>query len=532
MLNHTLIFVALRDDLVASGVLPRDIIVALIRHFHPEHPNYVDRVSGWQKLLCSGCGPYEDGGPLLVRAKVARVWGDGFSLVDEPAKIAAVHQIAMIFWKEEVAVPPDWDSFANRIAASGRPDLDHPLLGKLATWIASTLGKAPSWDQIQGMSGTGATADRKDAISRWWFTHRPIGVDPNVYDFNARCRVPFSWDVIPTARASAVPKNRKSARIVASEPSAALFAQLGLMRVLDEKLRPLSRKIPLHNADLHRRFLVSHYREVLTLDLSDASDYISMDLMDRVLPADWFALFNSCRSQAVRLPDGRVIRTNTFAPMGNGFCFRTLSLICAGILACAGFPWSDFGDDMICHTRAYTTVRAALDAAGLVLNSDKCGFYAYKETCGLELWNGYDVTPLKLKKLLTYKGGYLDLSAAQRAANKGLDLVSKALCPTLDTVKRRYNRHLQRLEYRCPVWTTYSEEAAVDDYPGILRWHSKREARERYRQEVALYTRTRPGFMWLSVDPGNEFPNPPNSLLLGPDEDQANQANGSGTGEP
>jgi hypothetical protein len=495
MLDHTLIFSALRSDLVASGALQTDVIVGLIRWFDPNGEDYVLRVTEWQVFLCQGTAENLLCGPLLVRAKVAQAWSNGFALIGEPARVAAVHQIACLFWKEEVAVEPNWTDYVSRVTTSGQPDLDHPIIGKLAEWTHHLLGKAPSWDEVMGMSGSGATADRRNASSRWVFDSRPIGLPSAFYSFNAHDDTHYHSDVIYTARASAVPKNRKSARIVASEPASAMYAQLGLMQEFDKRLERERIRVPLRNADLHRRFLVRH-REMATLDLSDASDYISLDLASAILPTDWFDMCNACRSQAVRLPDGTVHRLATYAPMGNGFCFRLLSVVCAGLLAvtCRD-KWSDFGDDMICSRHDAPFVSMGLRAAGLRLNELKSCYADYVETCGLELYKGYNVTPLKLKKILTFKGVYCDLMAAQRAAQLGLNEVSKVLCNT-EVIPTRYNRNYQRLEYRCPVWVTSKLEVKVDGWAGLLRWQRQRGMN--YRTEVATYSRTQPGYRWLA----------------------------------
>lgn len=496
MLDHTLIFRALRSDLVASGALQTDIIVGLIRWFDPRQEAYVARVTEWQKFLCAGTAMDLSCGPLLVRAKVACVWSNGFALIGEPARVAAVHQIACLFWKEEVAVEPDFASFASRITTSGTPDLEHPVMVKLRQWVHDLLGQAPSWDEIQGFSGSGATADRRNASSRWVFDSRPISIPAAFYSYNPHDDVHYHSDIISTARASAVPKNRKGARIVASEPSASMYAQLGVMDAMDKRLRLLGVRVPLHNADIHRAFMIRNWRELATLDLSDASDYISVDAANYLLPADWADLCNACRSQAVRLPDGTVHRLATYAPMGNGFCFRLLSIVCAGILAVTCRKrWSDFGDDMICHRAEVPFVKMGLDAAGLVLNEAKSCYSDYLETCGIEIYKGYNITPFKIKKLLTFKGAYCDLAAARRAARFGLSDVARVVANT-GSLPVRYNRDYQRLEYRCPVWVTSKHEVTVSGWPGMLRWHSQRG--DNYRTEVATLSRTQPGYRWCA----------------------------------
>lgn len=509
MLNHTLILNALCQDLSDLGVVRADVIVGLVRWFSVRSPEYVKRVTAWQLFLCAGTGDPLCG-PLLVRAGAAQVWGDGYALSYNHQAIFVVHEIAMIFWKEEVPVEPDWDAYACRMAQSGRPDLSHPIIGKLAEHVRNVLGKAPSWDEMIGRSGTGATADRKDAETRWCFNHRPLGVPPTFYSFSPSDTTSFSTDVVLTARAACVPKNRKSPRIVASEPAAGMFAQLAVMNVLEQRLKcAYGYRVPIRNADIHREFLRRGHN-LVTVDLSDASDYISMDLICNVLPPDWVDVLNSCRSQCVRLPDGRLVTLATYAPMGNGYCFRLLSLICAGILATTcKYSWSDFGDDMICHDRDWPGVQEGLLAAGLVINNNKTGKGRFIESCGIELLDGIEITPFKIKKLLQVGALFCDLPAALRAAHVGLRRLSTLLMQGWANRLTRYNRHYQRSEFRCPVWVTSSTQRHVEGYAGMLRWSTQRSDSvidlvnhkidvSQYQEFVKTRIHTRPGHRWLA----------------------------------
>lgn len=498
MLNYALLTSALRADLRQYDV-DDSLVVGLVRHFWPEHGDYVKRVSAWQKFLCSGTSVDLPCGPLLVRMKLAQVWGQGFALKPDasPIGVYVVNQIAMLFWKEEVPVEPDFEGFINRVTTSGSPDLDNPIIDKLAQWVHNLLGQAPTWDEILGRCGSGATAERRDLSARWVFDRIPLGIPESFYQYNAhdnRARTSY----IASARAAAVPKNRKSCRIVASECATAMYAQLGLMQALDKRIQSLGRRVPLRNADIHRDFLRRNYNTVATLDLSDASDYISMRLMNHILPPDWAALCNACRSQFVELPDGSCHTLATYAPMGNGFCFRLLSLVCAGVLAvCSRHSWSDFGDDMICHRQDVPAVSYGLSACGLVLNADKSGYYDYIESCGVELFKGVDITPLKLKRVIQVDNSYADLGAAHRAACKNLRNVARVLVNGL-RARYRWNRHYQRQEVRIPVWVTHSLPLGVDGWPGLLRWYLTRGCD--YEHDVPVEARTYVGYKWLSLN--------------------------------
>lgn len=502
MLNHKLLTDALRADLVMHDAIEPGVITGLLRWFLPEHSDYVKRVSAWQKLLCSGDSDGSDlPTQLLAQAKALTKWGPKWVLSSDVAAISDVHQIAMFYWKEPVDdIPTDWESYAGRIRSSGVPAIHPEIEAKLASWVKDLLGEAPSWDEMVGALGTGATSDRLDSLERWAFISTPLGVPTEFFRFNAHDNRAQSTIVVPVARAAAVPKNRKSTRIVASEPAACMFAQKAIMHALDSKLRKLGKKSPLWDADTHRRFLVAHHKDVVTVDLSDASDYISLGLAYKLLPPDWFALCSSARSQAVLLPSGEYVPSATFAPMGNGFCFRVLDIIVAAVCACYSRLWSVFGDDAIVDEPSYPIVKAVLQQCGLVINETKTCWGRFKESCGVELLDGYNITPFKPKRLLTFKEDLADIGAALRAADRNLPNLAHLVGGSVD-FPRRYNRRLQRLEYRVPQWVPITLDAQGDGWPGMMRWQHLRDPQgERDVTTASISTKTRPGFTWLPAD--------------------------------
>jgi hypothetical protein len=150
---------------------------------------------------------------------------------------------------------------------------------------------------------------------------------------------------------------------------------------------------------------------------------------------------------------------------------------------------------MIVSDRDHPYTLIGLEACGLRVNMAKTCTGDYVESCGLEIYKGYNITPFKIKKLLTFQGRYQDIVAGARASAYGLDEISRLLANT-GQLPVRYNRRLQRLEYRCPVWTTEHLDVSVDGWPGLMRWISQRGMN--YRNAVHQESRTRPGFRWLA----------------------------------
>lgn len=513
MLTHTDLISALKRDLLDRGALADRVITGLIRWFNPEHPDYVTRVSAWQMFVCQD---YSNSSslcwPLLVQAKAAKPWGDHYILGDTRA-VRDVHQIALFFWKELVAMTPDWNAFKARVSQSGHPDRSHPVLSKLRRYLSKVLPKAPTWAELEGTLSSGVTADRRSPSERWIFDATPLDVPGWFYRYNEHDDT-CMHAVIPYARAAAVPKNRKSPRFVASELSSSMYAQLALKRHLDGVIRRLyGNRAPIWDAECHRAFLRKRHSQLVTIDLSDASDYISLDLISYIFPPDWVDALNSCRSQFVLTPDGDCVPLMVQAPMGNGYCFRLLTLVCCAIMAVTcRLPWSDFGDDMICHNTDYPAVRMGLEACGLLINNGKTCFGRYKETCGLELLDGYDITPFKYKRCMTLHGVRADLASALRAVDLGLPATGGVLFQW--NCKTRYNRHLQRLEALVPCWVARKDEASIDGWAAMQRWYSLRPEMAA-EEDVYEHLTVVPGKRWLGLETGPLDDNLRNLVLRG-----------------
>lgn len=513
MLTHTDLIQALHRDLLSRGALADRVITGLIRWFSPEHADYVKRVTAWQVFVCQD---YSNDStlcwPLLVQAKAAVPWG-GHYILGERCAVRDVHQIALFFWKELVSVTPDWSAFKARVSQSGCPNRAHPFVVKLREYLHKVLPKAPRWDELEGSLSSGVTADRRTPAERWNFDTTPLDVPRWFYQFNAhddtRMRV-----IIPFARAAAVPKNRKSPRFVASELASSMYAQLALKRHLDGVIRALfGNRAPIWDAGRHRAFLQERHMHMVTVDLSDASDYISLDLISYILPPDWVDVLNSCRSQFVLTPDGDVTPLMVQAPMGNGYCFRLLTLVCCAIMAVAcRLPWSDFGDDMICHERDWPAVRMGLEECGLLINKSKTCFGRYKETCGLELLDGYDITPFKYKRCLTLHGVRADLASALRAVELGLPATGEVLFRW--NCKTRFNRSLQRLEALIPCWVAQKDEGSIDGWAAMQRWYSLRPELAA-EEDVYEHLHVVPGKRWLGLETGPLDDNLRNLALRG-----------------
>lgn len=259
----------------------------------------------------------------------------------------------------------------------------------------------------------------------------------------------------PGNRFTTVPKDGKTDRPISIEPVGNLWLQLGIGRYLKQRLRAVG--LPPYSPEERELFpgytwkrpdAQSVHRELLrtssgwaTIDLTSASDMLSRGLVQAVLPSDWFALLDDCRSHKT-LINGTPRILEKFSSMGNGFTFELESLIFAALVqvACgltAGRDLYVFGDDIIVPERCFDTACAALKWAGFVPNMKKSfGTGLFRESCGANVFDGRDVTPVRIK-------GPIEDPAALVALHNALFKQGFASRRTLALLRKRIPRRLQ-----------------------------------------------------------------------------------------
>jgi hypothetical protein len=130
------------------------------------------------------------------------------------------------------------------------------------------------------------------------------------------------------AKVVLVPKDSRGPRLISCEPLEYQWIQQGLGRKLVEHLESFwmtKGKINFTNQEVNRELALtsSLTQEYATLDLKEASDRVSVELVSRLFAhsdATLKALL-ATRTTATKLPDGSVLSLNKFAPMGSALCF-------------------------------------------------------------------------------------------------------------------------------------------------------------------------------------------------------------------
>jgi len=221
-----------------------------------------------------------------------------------------------------------------------------------------------------------------------------------------------------------VPKTQKTPRIIAVEPVAMQYMQQAIRHAFEEALsrhmsadRLIGYSSQVPNQEL--AYLGSLNGDLATLDLSDASDLVSNELVVSLLH-EWPFLLEAIQATRsttalVNLESGDItVKLNKFASMGSALCFPIESLVFATIaLAVVDSAAGDtnrysnapgvrvYGDDIIVAAEHAQLVAWTLEACGLKVNHDKSFWTGrFRESCGKEYWHGYDVSYVKARRFL------------------------------------------------------------------------------------------------------------------------------------
>lgn len=213
-----------------------------------------------------------------------------------------------------------------------------------------------------------------------------------------------SCSVIGYNKVAFVPKTAKTFRSIAVEPLGNGFVQKGIDLFLRNRLKRVGLDLSDQslNVEMARQGSIDHSEEgFCTIDLSSASDSISIGIVELLLPRPWFNFLNRVRSPSYEL-DGVVRRYEKFCSMGNGFCFPLETLIFASVCHAVGCGRSGkdfrvYGDDIIVRRKAFDDVVFHLKRFGFKVNRRKTfSSGPFRESCGGNWYLGEDVTPFTL----------------------------------------------------------------------------------------------------------------------------------------
>lgn len=291
--------------------------------------------------------------------------------------------------------------------------------------IESWIGRSPpNLDKIRGGFGPGATFSDRGRLTTVpdkmtstptltagavWYILPYLQTAWGREDFRPSHRRDLSW--VRGNRFLTVPKTALIDRSIAVEPALNLFYQKGLGHSIRQRLnRQCGWDLDLAQ-DIHRCKAreSSVSQEFATLDLSNASDTVSFNLVKLLLPAAWFEELKALRSPST-LIDGKWHVLEKFSSMGNGYTFELETLIFAALLStllrqCGheGVLGKDlfvFGDDLIIPDDISESAISMLKFCGFSVNVEKTfsGQLGFRESCGGDYFNGHDVRPHYIKE--------------------------------------------------------------------------------------------------------------------------------------
>jgi len=252
-------------------------------------------------------------------------------------------------------------------------------------------------------------------------------MNPHLNRFDASLGTRFKYKVVRGSSTSTVPKNETTDRTVSTEPIMNMALQLAAGAYIEGALRCCGIDISVQQSyNKTLAYIGSVTDNLATIDLKNASDMISMALIELLWPASWFHFLSDIRSCETKIcvdGESKWVGLNMMSTMGNGFTFPMMTLtLLALVYAVQSTPSSKrgfvdyskvavFGDDIIVPKCDYHNACSTLADAGLIVNYDKSFSEGpFRESCGGDYWHGYDITPFYIETLYSDPEVYLAIN--------------------------------------------------------------------------------------------------------------------------
>nr|UJQ85310.1 MAG: hypothetical protein 3 [Leviviridae sp.] len=300
----------------------------------------------------------------------------------------------------------EWDSFRRHCRA-----------------IVSQLG-TPNWWDLRCKHGPGVVSEKSGWTSKYEFPIWPKKLDLwfpfDWFGSGQLCPDSLPSNYEPPSRLIAVPKSFSGPRLICAEPLAHQWIQQGIWRWLEESIRgsSLRHSIDFRSQEASRRGALDASRdgEMATIDLSSASDRISTRLVEYVFQgSEILDGMHACRTRVLYqnihedYDSHHLLRK--FSTQGSALTFPVQSIVFA-IITVWALRLSEnrhetlngldadfrsvrvFGDDIIAPSHAARTIKLVLEELGLKVNTSKSFWTGlFRESCGVDAFMGYDVTP-------------------------------------------------------------------------------------------------------------------------------------------
>lgn len=293
-----------------------------------------------------------------------------------------------------------------------------PLLRKARRFVARVIGSSPTWS-VDGLLnyGPGTSTSFKGAdVNQLTKAQRgTVAITAAARPFweHFTRNTPYqekSLRMVEYNTFGTVPKSSTSLRTICVENEGNMLLQRQAGNMLRRRLQKIGLDLDVQHL-VHKSVMqdASCTKVLCTIDLRNASNSISTNVVKALLPPLWFDFLDKIRSHSTKYPDRSIKRTEMFSSMGNGFTFELETLIFLAIVhATTGMSEilqpnklgiSVFGDDIIAPDEYYHDIKTSMEYFGFELNSEKSfhGIDAIRESCGADYHNGISFTPMYLR---------------------------------------------------------------------------------------------------------------------------------------
>jgi len=388
---------------------------------------------------------------LIFDRETGRIYDDlqptnGVVFRDFSPIIESVRQICLTFKKLEIDCTPkrvsaaleNFTAIEHSLQDYLLPESDYAKFLSVSDLLWGNMVSAIALSHCSPKHGPGATAERisgnQKFVWRRWHDRLepyfplvdngyPLGIPESAEELKMVSIIPQEQE--QPVRVVTVPKTLKGPRIIAIEPCCVQFAQHGIQSSLYEAIASYwltKDHVNFTDQSINQQLAIkgSLTGRLATIDLSDASDRVPRQLaldMFRCNP-DLRDAIDACRSTKAELPNGIVISPLLkFASMGSALCFPVEAMyfytICVvALLECQNLPVTlrnifnvsryvhVYGDDIIVPTTYAIAVLDHLRKYNCKVNADKTFLSgSFRESCGVDAFNGEQVTPVYIHKL-------------------------------------------------------------------------------------------------------------------------------------
>lgn len=332
----------------------------------------------------------------------------------------------------------------------------------------------------------------------------------------------------PYSRMVAVPKSFSKPRLIAAEPSQNQWCQQNLLHYFSERCANtwIGKFVRFDDQTLNQRLckVGSSTGALATIDLSSASDRVSCHFVGQLFRKNPKVL-RSLRASRTRLVKQRLtpkapelLTLKKFSTMGNACTFPVesfgfLSVAIACVLTMRNRPVTVreiekleeevavFGDDIVIPVDCRELFVETLEVLHFKVNERKSFWTGkFRESCGVDSYDGVDVTPVYWKTFFNGRPESLAsvVGTVNNLYNRYLMNASLRLASTLPEARlakvvtgsgvfglesrsgvdnshlpRRWNQHLHRFEVRALGTISQQHRTATNDETAILQYFTE-----------------------------------------------------------